>query len=212
MKRSGPILGLMCLYIFLLGTGAALGQSTGSIIGWGDQIVVEQSELDSLVAVAAGWYHNLGLKSDGTIVGWGWNDDGQCDIPEPNEGFVAVAAGNWHSLGLKISSTTDVEEPGSGDVPGAAMLEILSLSPNPFNPSTEVYFETLLSGRVSLEVYDVSGRCVSTVDLGVVGPGRHRAQWDGRDVSGVNLVSGVYFLSLRGIAGESRSVKAVLVR
>ena len=93
MKRSGSILGLMCLGLFVLSTGAALGQSVGSIVEWGSRVVVEQSVLDSLVAVAGGGYHSLGLKSDGTIVAWGWNADGQCDVPEPNEGFVEVAAG-----------------------------------------------------------------------------------------------------------------------
>ena len=35
---------------------------------------------------------------NGEIVGWGRNEDGQCDVPEPNEGFVAVAGGLYHSL------------------------------------------------------------------------------------------------------------------
>jgi alpha-tubulin suppressor-like RCC1 family protein len=51
--------------------------------------------------VAAGRWHSLGLKKDGSIVAWGGNSDGQCDVPEPNTNFIAVAAGWWHSLGLK---------------------------------------------------------------------------------------------------------------
>jgi hypothetical protein len=41
----------------------------------------------------------------GEVVAWGLNNDGQCDVPEPNEGFVAVAAGNLHSLGLKVDGS-----------------------------------------------------------------------------------------------------------
>ena len=33
---------------------------------------------------------------------WGNNQDGQCDVPAPNNGFVAIAAGYNHSLGLKV--------------------------------------------------------------------------------------------------------------
>ncbi|OPL18085.1 MAG: hypothetical protein AVO35_06160 [Candidatus Aegiribacteria sp. MLS_C] len=50
-----------------------------------------------LALVAAG----TGFAEDGSIVAWGWNEYGQCDVPEPNEGFVAVAAGGSHNLGLK---------------------------------------------------------------------------------------------------------------
>jgi len=57
------------------------------------------------VAVAAGYYHSLGLKADGSIVAWGLNDYGQCNIPEPNSGFIAVAAGDYHSLGLKADGS-----------------------------------------------------------------------------------------------------------
>jgi hypothetical protein len=53
------------------------------------------------VAIAGGSYFSLGLKSNGSIVAWGNNDEGQCDVPSPNSGFVAVAAGEFFSLGLE---------------------------------------------------------------------------------------------------------------
>ena len=49
------------------------------------------------VAVAAGWNHSLGLRADGTLVTWGDNTVGQCNIPAPNAGFVAIAADGIHS-------------------------------------------------------------------------------------------------------------------
>jgi hypothetical protein len=55
------------------------------------------------IAVAAGAYHGAGLKSNGSIVAWGSNIHGQCDVPRPNSDFVAVAAGLWNTLGLKSS-------------------------------------------------------------------------------------------------------------
>ena len=49
----------------------------------------------------AGEYHSLGLKEDGSIVAWGRNDYGQCNVPSPNTNFVAVAGGKFYSIGLK---------------------------------------------------------------------------------------------------------------
>jgi hypothetical protein len=46
-------------------------------------------------------YHSLGVKADGSIVAWGLDIYGQCDVPSPNASFVAVAAGAVFSLGLK---------------------------------------------------------------------------------------------------------------
>ncbi|MCK4340593.1 MAG: hypothetical protein KAY37_02570, partial [Phycisphaerae bacterium] len=65
------------------------------------------------VAVAGGDCYSLGLKGDGSIVAWGWNQYDQCDVPEPNTDFVAVAGGFGHSLGLK-------GEPGPGNEPPVA--------------------------------------------------------------------------------------------
>ena len=59
----------------------------------------------NFTAITAGGFHSLGLKQDGSLVAWGWNDYGQCDIPSPNSGFIAIAAGTGfsgsYSLGLK---------------------------------------------------------------------------------------------------------------
>jgi peptidoglycan/xylan/chitin deacetylase (PgdA/CDA1 family) len=37
----------------------------------------------------------------GSVVAWGTNGAGACNIPSPNSGFIAIAAGVGHSLGLK---------------------------------------------------------------------------------------------------------------
>ncbi len=49
--------------------------------------------------------HSLGLKADGSIVAWGGNDDGQCNVPAPNTDFVAVAAGATSQPGLKADGS-----------------------------------------------------------------------------------------------------------
>ena len=61
--------------------------------------------LNSVVAIAAGGYHSLALKSDGTVVAWGANDYGQSTVPGGLSNVVAIAAGGCHSLALKSDGT-----------------------------------------------------------------------------------------------------------
>jgi hypothetical protein len=57
------------------------------------------------IEIASFGNHSLGLKSDSTIVAWGDNYYGQCNVSEPNDSFVMVGAGGGHSLGLKSGGT-----------------------------------------------------------------------------------------------------------
>jgi hypothetical protein len=81
--------------------GAALPANAGSIIGWGNQVIdsTEFSKKDH-IAIAEGSFHCLALKSDGSIVGWGYDKYGQASPPDGND-FIAISAGWWHSLALK---------------------------------------------------------------------------------------------------------------
>ena len=55
-------------------------------------------------SVAAGDWHTVGLKSDGTVVAVGDNEYGQCDVGGWKD-IVAVAAGDAHTVGLKSDGT-----------------------------------------------------------------------------------------------------------
>jgi len=39
-----------------------------------------------------------------SIVAWGWNDECQCNVPDPNANFVAIASGYNYSLGIRSVS------------------------------------------------------------------------------------------------------------
>lgn len=69
--------------------------------------------------------------------------------------------------------------------------------PNPFNPQTELRFNLPVDGQVRLTVYDVGGRTVRRLFDGRLPAGPHQVVWDGRDDSGLDLASGVYFYRLR---------------
>lgn len=76
------------------------------IIGWGQngsgQLNVP-ADLTNVIALAAGDYHVLALRSDGSVVAWGGNEFfyGETNVPSNLSNVVSIAAGSSHSLALK---------------------------------------------------------------------------------------------------------------
>jgi uncharacterized protein (DUF362 family) len=66
--------------------------------------------------------------------------------------------------------------------------QLCSNFPNPFNPSTMIVFYVPRNARVTLKVYDVTGRALETLVQGDVPAGEHRLHW-----SAQGLASGIYF-------------------
>ena len=52
-------------------------------------------------------------------------------------------------------------------------------------------------GHVTLNIYDITGRLVSTLVDGYVESGYHSVMWGGLDNSGKMVASGIYFYSLQ---------------
>jgi len=69
--------------------------------------------------------------------------------------------------------------------------------PNPFNPSTTIFFNTKNSGEVQLSVFDVAGRLVTRLVDENLAAGSHEVTWRGNDSSGQKAPAGVYFVELR---------------
>ncbi|GEM_PF-6888906 len=65
--------------------------------------------------------------------------------------------------------------------------------PNPFNQSTVIRFDNNRAQTVSLEIFDITGRKVRTLSKGFLPAGSYRFNWNGKDASGADVPSGVYF-------------------
>ncbi|MFH2056996.1 MAG: FlgD immunoglobulin-like domain containing protein [bacterium] len=69
--------------------------------------------------------------------------------------------------------------------------------PNPFNPETTIDFALPQDAEVTLVVYNVLGKKVRELVSGWLPAGEHQIRFDGREDSGAELASGVYFYRLR---------------
>ena len=92
-----------------------------------------------------------------------------------------------------VDQSTDVADGGYA-IPGQFSLG--QNYPNPFNPETKIAFNLEKAGDVSLEVFDILGRKVSTLQSGYLGAGQYEYTWYGADNSGRQAASGIYFYRL----------------
>ncbi len=94
----------------------------------------------------------------------------------------------------------------NGSIPEMVMLE--QNYPNPFNPTTAIGFSLLAVGNVSLRVYDILGKEVTTLlNNEQMEEGEHRIIFEAN-----NLPSGVYFYRLSVNGKFSETKKLVLMK
>jgi hypothetical protein len=112
------------------------------------------------------------------------------------------------------SETLALEAPASG-VPSSSSLSeragtpagvtrIAGVSPNPARQGCTIVFSLAREGAARLEIFDLAGRRVRTLERGVLAAGEHRTRWDGRGADGRPAGAGLYFAALS--SGEGRFI------
>ena len=118
---------------------------------------------------------------------------------EPSDSYLLTGAIiDMAHYGVIVSNKEEISTPQS--------IEILKNYPNPFNPTTNIEFNTSMYGFVSLKVYNMFGQEVSTITENMVLPGVHHAKWDGKEYPG-----GIYILRLCTAQGI-QTRKMILLR
>jgi endonuclease/exonuclease/phosphatase family metal-dependent hydrolase len=100
--------------------------------------------------------------------------------------------------------------PGTSIPDGQVLTMALSPgSPNPFTAETALLFSLPTPEHAVIEIYDVSGRLVTTLVDGSMPAGANRVVWDGRDSHGAPAASGIYFC--RAQVGEWHEARKVVL-
>jgi len=124
---------------------------------------------------------------------------------EPGEQFMAE---RWlvplEAIFESVSSVTD-------PVPEATEKLQVAGFPNPFNPTTRISYYVPTAGTVRVSIHSLTGRTVATLRSGHMEAGEHTATWNGRDATGGDVASGVYFVRV-SYGQESVTSKIALVR
>ena len=109
---------------------------------------------------------------------------------------LTVSPGAPEPVALTLSSTVGVQESAT---PSRLRMRI---APNPSAGVSRIAFDLPSGGRRRIDIYDVMGRRVRTLDDGVLAPGSYVEVWDGRGEGGALIQAGLYFVRLQA-AGET---------
>jgi hypothetical protein len=102
---------------------------------------------------------------------------------------------------------SDALSVASGAVPSTYALA--QNAPNPFNPETQIAYQTPEAGRVTLIIYNALGQQVRKLVDGQMAAGSYRVSWDGRDEAGRAMASGVYLYRIE--AGGFSAVRRMVL-
>ena len=93
---------------FGITTGLVAHLSVTPVAAWGDNNYGQTNvpfSATNVVAIAAGYYHNMVLRSDGSVVAWGNNSYGQTNVPPSATNVVAIAGGDYHNVALRVDGS-----------------------------------------------------------------------------------------------------------
>lgn len=126
-------------------------------------------------------------------------------------GTLPAHIGSYYLLDdveLTGESVVDVANSNS-NIPGA--FQVYQNFPNPFNPSTTIRYSIPEAANVSINIYDINGKLISTLIDNRQNAGAHEVSWNGRNSTGLQMVSGVYLYKVQ--AGNlSRISKMILLK
>jgi hypothetical protein len=151
----------------------------------------------------ASYYQQLpAVAADNSSIYFTWQDDrkGNWDI------YAKIVDWDW----------TDVKDEQIVGLPKS--FELGQNYPNPFNPTTTILFkaggsqfrgQSLIS--TTLKIYNILGQKVRTLVDENKSPGNYKIIWDGKDDSGKEVASGIYFYQLK-TEDYTATKKMVLLR
>lgn len=130
------------------------------------------------------------------------------DPPITEIGNAELIISGYNCLPTSFPLTiTSIEDAGNNAVPYETKL--YDNYPNPFNPTTTIGFSISTSSYVYLEVIDLLGQRVKTLENNFYSSGNYSLNWDGTDDYGIQVPSGIYFYQIK--AGSFIQTKKMIL-
>lgn len=182
-----------------------LAGPTGPSIRWATMLYLD-NQPQVFLATSVGVLMTTALDDTSTV----WTQAAEKEIGNvliayldyrESDGTLAVATHGRGVFTTQLVSTAS-RAPVANQAPRMYVLE--QNFPNPFNPTTVISYHIPITGIVTLKVFDVLGREVTTLVSEEQSTGWKRVRWDAKDVS-----SGIYFYKLQ--SGTFVETKKIIV-
>jgi hypothetical protein len=98
---------------------------------------------------------------------------------------------------VAICATGMIEEQGGRGNPVPGSFRLSPNYPNPFNGTTEIAYQIPLPVFTRLGIYNISGQLVRVLVEEIQEAGRYVVRWDGRNIGGHRVTSGIYICRLK---------------
>jgi hypothetical protein len=119
------------------------------------------------------------------------------NFEDPNNIEIAIhGLWNWMSIDYMDVEGVNGGLSVEGDTEVPRQVALLQNFPNPFNPNTVIRYQLPVNSTVRIDVFDVTGRLVSTLIDGAMPAGHHSVNFNA-----TSLASGLYFYQLSGSFG-----------
>jgi hypothetical protein len=174
------------------------------IVAYSDNIIVGSRQWNGL-------YTDIpAMGYDGSLYSAGYCEEGN------SPRFVWIdGGGDAHNLTANIPGWSNNEIYNISleylEEPVPSEYSLVQNYPNPFNPSTTISFTVPSEGHVTISIFNINGRLVSTLLDESINSGYHSVVWDGIDANGLGVSAGLYVYTLQA-EGLTLSSKMVLMK
>ncbi len=164
--------------------------------------VSDENGLYAITNLPAGHYRIFGIHP-------GYWQSANGDTTASDSLDATVGSGESYdnaNITMSEMSLTGVESSGNGLLPSNYVLN--QNYPNPFNPETTISYAIPKSGLVTVNVYNLLGQKIVTLENSRQAAGVYTLHWNGRDAFGAQVSSGIYLVKIqvknsKGVAFQS---------
>jgi hypothetical protein len=174
---------------------------------------LEQPETHEVAKDKAGSYVEITSQAITDYVNQEIAGDGVLSISlyvEDNNHIKICDRENANPPQLVVECATGVSDDNSQSIL-PTQLELLNNYPNPFNPTTKISYLIHRAGLVTLNIYNVRGQLVRTLQDGFVNAGQHEIVWNGLNNLGQEVPAGIYMYTL-SMGSKMTTNKMILVK